>query len=304
MSTIAITAPIATPIPYGQKTPLNHLRYTSINEKIQTLSNKDSSHPPSISMLSRSLSLIRIEAIDTVKKIALGSLACALELPVSIALGKSIGRLTNALHPKGQKSQDIIQILNSVGKAPSTLLNRLLQIAISTYIVVGAPILEEQMFRSDLDEYLEMRKGRVSHIAAIIDGALIGGLMELNRSQGWANGRPCVESALLGAGYAAIREKVADKIVSSTAPLHHKQAVRILLNGILFGMLHTSYRQGWKMNVSAFAGTTFLGCIYAALREKTGDTTASTTAHILHNSFVMMPRLKSIESKLKFLGLK
>ena len=57
-------------------------------------------------------------------------------------------------------------------------------------------------------------------------------------------------------------------------------------DGFIFGLAHLSIAQGWA-NVPIFIGTFILGCIFASLREVTGDITASSTAHILHNGFVM-----------------
>jgi membrane protease YdiL (CAAX protease family) len=69
-------------------------------------------------------------------------------------------------------------------------------------------------------------------------------------------------------------------------------AARILANGFLFGAAHLSPFQGWA-NVPIFAVTSFGGCGLAALREQTGDITASTTAHILHNGAAMLAFLTS-----------
>lgn len=64
------------------------------------------------------------------------------------------------------------------------------------------------------------------------------------------------------------------------------KVLRILFNGVLFGACHLSPYQGW-MNLPIFLLTALLGCIFAMLRECTGDITASSIAHILHNSTVM-----------------
>lgn len=61
-------------------------------------------------------------------------------------------------------------------------------------------------------------------------------------------------------------------------PIH-----RILLNGLLFGIFHLSSAQGWT-NLPIFLITFLMGCIYAALRETTGDIISSSTAHIAHNA--------------------
>lgn len=57
-------------------------------------------------------------------------------------------------------------------------------------------------------------------------------------------------------------------------------------DGFIFGLAHLSIAQG-SANVPIFIGTFILGCIFATLREVTGDITASSTAHIVHNGCVM-----------------
>lgn len=62
--------------------------------------------------------------------------------------------------------------------------------------------------------------------------------------------------------------------------------LRVGGNGLIFGACHLSPFQGW-LNVPIFLVTFLLGCIFAGLREATGDLTACTTAHILHNGVSM-----------------
>jgi membrane protease YdiL (CAAX protease family) len=63
-------------------------------------------------------------------------------------------------------------------------------------------------------------------------------------------------------------------------------ALRIVGNGFTFGLCHLSPCQGW-MNVPIFLCTMLAGCIYAALREYTGGTTASSVTHIMNNGIAM-----------------
>jgi membrane protease YdiL (CAAX protease family) len=74
------------------------------------------------------------------------------------------------------------------------------------------------------------------------------------------------------------REKLEAKLREWT----HIPALRIGMNGLLFGLIHV-----WRFPIWAlfpkFVITTFGGCVAAALREKTGDIIAPSAAHILHN---------------------
>lgn len=62
---------------------------------------------------------------------------------------------------------------------------------------------------------------------------------------------------------------------------------RVLSNGIIFGAIHFSFFQGWA-NVPILAVTMVAGIVFAALRELTGNTRASTVAHCMNNSFFML----------------
>ncbi|GAB4190384.1 MAG: hypothetical protein Tsb0015_11570 [Simkaniaceae bacterium] len=64
--------------------------------------------------------------------------------------------------------------------------------------------------------------------------------------------------------------------------VHHK-ILRVAFNGCIFGACHLHPSQGWA-NVPIFVATSIGGIFYSALRERTEDITASSTAHILHNS--------------------
>lgn len=66
----------------------------------------------------------------------------------------------------------------------------------------------------------------------------------------------------------------------------HK-VVRVLLNGLIFGTVHLSPFRGWA-NAPIFLISFLLGTTFAALREVTGNTVASTTTHILHNGDAML----------------
>lgn len=59
--------------------------------------------------------------------------------------------------------------------------------------------------------------------------------------------------------------------------------LRILANGLFFGMCHLDPSLGW-MNLPIFVATSLAGCLLASLREYTHDITASSTAHILNNA--------------------
>ena len=63
--------------------------------------------------------------------------------------------------------------------------------------------------------------------------------------------------------------------------------VRITSGGLLFGVCHLSFTQGW-LNVPIFVITTFLGLIFSILRENSGSITSSSVAHITHNTLAMI----------------
>ncbi len=62
--------------------------------------------------------------------------------------------------------------------------------------------------------------------------------------------------------------------------------MRTLVNGTLFGAAHLSPFQGWT-NLPIFLITGLMGCVFAALREISGDTIAPSTAHMLNNGVSM-----------------
>ncbi len=78
------------------------------------------------------------------------------------------------------------------------------------------------------------------------------------------------------------REKLEAKLREWT----HIPALRICMNGLLFGLLHVWRFPTWAL-FPKFVITTFGGCVAAALREKTGDIIAPSAAHILHNGVVL-----------------
>lgn len=64
------------------------------------------------------------------------------------------------------------------------------------------------------------------------------------------------------------------------------QIGKIMLNGFAFGLCHLSPFQG-VANLPIFCFTFVLGCIFATLREISGDILAPTVAHILNNGTAM-----------------
>ncbi len=64
------------------------------------------------------------------------------------------------------------------------------------------------------------------------------------------------------------------------------RVIRVLANGVCFGACHLSPAQGYT-NIPIFAATFIMGCIFATMREVSGDIVASSTTHILHNGTAM-----------------
>lgn len=215
--------------------------------------------------------------LDKIKRITLGAFTFALEFPISVWLHKSF---TSLIPSNGTSVQDIGRIIELSSR------NGLSRAILMLFVGIFIPATEETLFRTNLDGYFKLRKVPLMRKALICDGAilgLLGTLVQKHPAQSLAQiACTCATNACIAAAFVAIREKVTDRIVSLTTPIHQSRVGKICLNGLLFGLLHTTYNQGWN-NLGILAITTFLGCLYAALREATGDTLASTIAHSLHN---------------------
>jgi membrane protease YdiL (CAAX protease family) len=64
------------------------------------------------------------------------------------------------------------------------------------------------------------------------------------------------------------------------------RVIRVLVNALIFAAMHLSSAQGYT-NIPIFAATFILGCVFATVREVSGDIVASSTTHILHNGTAM-----------------
>ena len=69
-----------------------------------------------------------------------------------------------------------------------------------------------------------------------------------------------------------------------------EKVMRIVLNGIIFGLAHLSPFQGMA-NIPIFVVTASLGMVFAALRMWREDRVACTTAHMTYNGLALLPLL-------------
>lgn len=69
------------------------------------------------------------------------------------------------------------------------------------------------------------------------------------------------------------------------------KVARVALNGLIFGVCHFSPFQSWN-NIPLMAAISLSGCMLAALREATGNLTASTATHIVANALASFALLK------------
>lgn len=65
------------------------------------------------------------------------------------------------------------------------------------------------------------------------------------------------------------------------------RSYRVLTNALIFGAFHYSLFAGWA-NIPILVVSTIAGIVFAALREITGNVRATTIAHMLNNTIVML----------------
>jgi membrane protease YdiL (CAAX protease family) len=182
-------------------------------------------------------SFLSAEKLDTIKKVALGALVTAIELPALGAIYQGIIDLMSKLDLSCiATDQDAFQLWSSFDHLPYQFIGQAFKAALLGYIVIGAPLIEEWLFRENLQTFM--------------------------------------------------KEWVSDPETT------YNTMIRVFGNGFIFGAAHLSPFQGWA-NIPIFFITFLMGCIYASLREATGDLTASTTAHMLHNGAAMCQFLLS-----------
>jgi len=220
--------------------------------------------------------------IHPVLKIALGLAVGLIDKKISQYIQRAISSYLTG-QPKTTHSLFTEFIFKNIIDSIFTPGSILHQLFLKTFTLLG-PLVAERKYREDLDVYLHKN-------------------MTLDRPLDMANLLLCcpilLNSANLiiedpnffrtlgkyfivdGVAFNLFRNILQQKIVTSTVSLHKHRSVRIFLNGILSGMDYTSYINGWKNNLSLMAAATFRGWIYAALREGTGDISASTFAHAL-----------------------
>jgi len=175
--------------------------------------------------------------LDTIKKVALGAIVTVVELPVIGFAYQSLIDLMSKLDLQAVASdQDVFQVWSAFDYLPYRFVSQAFKAALLGYIVIGAPLIEESLFRDKLQTLMK----------------------------NWV----------------------------SDPETTYNTVMRVFGNGFIFGAAHLSPFQGWA-NVPIFFATFLMGCVYAALRETTGDITASTTAHMLHNGTAMLQFLLS-----------
>lgn len=62
---------------------------------------------------------------------------------------------------------------------------------------------------------------------------------------------------------------------------------RVVSNALIFGAFHFSFFYGWG-NLSILVVSTIAGMVFATLREITGNVRASTIAHMINNTVVLL----------------
>lgn len=116
----------------------------------------------------------------------------------------------------------------------------------SVYAAIGAPLLEECVFRGLLRDYLTEK--------------------------------PNVKASMLTRACEMFRFRSSKPSLLSGSRLQV-----ILKTSIVFGLCHYSARQG-PLNIPVILVTTFIGLVCAILRELTGNLWASTALHATHNT--------------------
>jgi len=182
-------------------------------------------------------SALSVETLNTIKKIALGAIVTVIELPVIGFAYQTLIDLMSRLNLTAVATdQDVFQIWNAFDYLPYRFISQAFKAALLGYVVIGAPLIEEAIFRDKLQS--------------------------------------------------SMKDWVSDPETT------YNTVMRVFGNGFFFGAAHLSPFQGWA-NVPIFFATFLMGCVYSALREATGDITASTTAHMLHNGTAMLQFLLS-----------
>lgn len=124
-----------------------------------------------------------------------------------------------------------------------------------TYACIGAPLIEEYLFRSQLRDYFCLGEKED-------DPGL------------WDKLKPRVK--VFGRAEAA-----------SANRLTWERMKTVIKTSVIFGMAHWSPAQGWS-NIPITLSCTLLGMILALLRECTGNLWASTTLHAVWNGVIVL----------------
>lgn len=179
--------------------------------------------------------------------ISVGVLSWVPALVGCAALEHALQKLFGALGFALTKEQDAARLIKTPG----------IGLLVAVYASIGAPLIEEVLFRGALRDYFESAepRGRWDIVKA--------------RLQEFLHGK------------------------ATTSLLHGSRLKTILKTSLLFGLAHGSWGQGWT-NVPIIAVTTLMGLIFAVLRELTGDLWASTALHATHNTMVTLRMLDLI----------
>lgn len=184
---------------------------------------------------------------SSVINISVGVLSWVPALVGCSALESALQKLCGALGFALTEEQDAAKLIKAPNIGP----------LVAIYAAIGAPLVEEALFRGALRDYFESAEpqGRWKIVK--------------NRLHEFFHGK------------------------ATTSILHGSRLKTILKTSLLFGLAHGSWGQGWT-NVPIIGVTTMMGLIFAILRELTGDLWASTALHATHNTMVTLRMLDLI----------
>lgn len=145
-------------------------------------------------------------------------------------------------------------------------------IIFSLYGAIGAPILEEYIFRGCLHNYFEINKIEEIHPKEITNKSFLTRFSEIFS-------KPKKSSVVIKAHDPSLLNK--DKLKT------------ILKVSLIFALIHLSPVMGWT-NIPIMLLITIMGLIMSILKESTGDLWASTSLHMLNNSLAVLQTRKII----------
>ncbi len=140
--------------------------------------------------------------------------------------------------------------------------NSIIGLLMSLYGAVGAPIIEEYIFRGCLHNYFEVTAQEHAQEKASLKKGFIGRLYE-----------KCFKT----------QKSLAEIKAGHPGSLSREKIKTILKVSLIFGVVHLSPAMAWT-NVPVMLVITLMGMIMSILKETTGDLWASTTLHLVNNT--------------------